>query len=508
MSPLTSSFSTARRWRTRISVVSGLLAAFALVVMLNYLAVRHHWLFDLTKNRTASLSAQTKRVLGDVTNEVQMTIFFDTRSDPTLYGMVERLLRLYADQNPRLKVRTVDPTREPGEAELLLATSQLGSVKDRNFVVLETEGRSRVLYAEELGTYKHEMVSAGPPAEYIKSLSSFEGEVAITTALFNLANPRRYTVLFTAGHGEHDPDRTGHPHGYSKLAQTIRDKTGADIGKLSLTGTNEVPTDCQLLVIGGPVQNFTPQELEKVEKYLRGGGRLLALVSNPIRGGRAGLEEVLAKWNVAVGDAILLDPPNTPEENSLLTAQLNSEHPLTRALVSEDPVSARLRLVLPRPVGLLRSGQTAADAPQVQILAFTSKEGIEITETRNGVLHRNPRGDRTGAFPLLVAAEQGGVRGVAAERGATRMVVVGDSLFLDNELIDTPPANRLFAGLAVTWLLDRPPVLLKGLIPQQVSTYRVLVTRRELRSAQWILLGAVPGGILLLGLIVAWRRGR
>jgi hypothetical protein len=502
------SFSTARRLGIRLSVLLGLVAALALVVMLNYLAARHHWQIALTGRQAATLSAQTLRVLGTLTNETKITIFFDTRSDATLYGLVERLLRRYTTANPRLSVRTVDPTREPGEAELVLATYQLGSVKDRNFIVLDTQGRSRVLYEQELGDYAVEMTAEGPPREFRKWLQAFNGEVALTTALFNLASPRRYKIFFTTGHGEHDAERVGHPHGYSKFAQTIREKTGADLEQCSLAGTNEIPADCQLLVIAGPQQPFAPAELEKLEKYLRGGGRLLALVSNPIRGGRAGLEQVLAKWNVAVGDAIILDPPNTPEENSLLTAQLNADQPITRALTADDPNNARIRLVLPRPIGLIRAGPPTPDAPDVQILAFTSKEGIEITDVRNGALYRSPFNDRIGAFPLLAAAEQGSVRGVTAERGAVRLVVAGDSLFLDNELIDSPPANRLFGALAVTWLLDRPSVLLQGLVPQPVASYRVIVTRRELRTVQWVLLGAVPGAILLLGALVAWRRGR
>lgn len=508
MSSPSPSFSAARRFGLRLSVLLGLVAALAVTVMFNYLAARHHWQFDLTGRQSASVSPQTERVLAALTNETKITLFFDTRSDPTLYGMLERLLRNYTDANARLSVRTVDPTREPADAELVLATYQLGSVKDRNFIVLETQGRSRVLYEQELGDYAVEMATEGPPPEFRKSLKSFKAEIALTTALFNLANPRRYKILFTTDHGEHDPDRAGHPHGYSKFAQTIREKTGADLEKVSLAGTNEIPADCQLLVIAGPQSPFAPMELERLEKYLRGGGRLLALISNPIRGSRAGLENILAKWNVAVGDAIILDPPNTPEENSLLTAQLNSDQPITRALVADDPSNSRIRLVLPRPIGLIRAGPPAPDAPDVQILAFTSKEGIEITDIRGGALYRSPFNDRIGAFPLLAAAEQGSVRGVTAERGAVRLVVAGDSLFLDNELIDSPPANRLFGALAVTWLLDRPPVLLQGLVPQPVSTYRVIVTRRELRTVQWVLLGAVPGGILLLGALVAWRRGR
>ena len=46
----------------------------------------------------------------------------------------------------------------------------------------------------------------------------------------------------------------------------------------------------------------------------------------------------------------------------------------------------------------------------------------------------------------MVAVEKGAIKDVITERGSTRMVVVGDSLFLGNHQIDSA-ANRDFAAL-------------------------------------------------------------
>lgn len=120
--------------------------------------------------------------------------------------------------------------------------------------------------------------------------------------------------------------------------------------------------------------------------------------------------------------------------------------------------------------------------------------------------YRNPYTDHTGTFPLIAAAEQGSVKGVTTERGSMRLVVVGDSLALDNELIDTAPANHYFASLAVDWLLDRPEVLLQGLLPRPLKEYRVIMTAWQQKIVAGILLGAMPGIVLLWGGLVWWRR--
>jgi hypothetical protein len=68
-----------------------------------------------------------------------------------------------------------------------------------------------------------------------------------------------------------------------------------------------------------------------------------------------------------------------------------------------------------------------------------------------------------------VAVEKGAIKNVITERGTSRIVVVGDSIFLANHQMDSA-ANRDFAGYAVNWLLDRPH-LLEGLGPRPITEY-------------------------------------
>jgi ABC-type uncharacterized transport system involved in gliding motility auxiliary subunit len=96
------------------------------------------------------------------------------------------------------------------------------------------------------------------------------------------------------------------------------------------------------------------------------------------------------------------------------------------------------------------------------------------------------------------------VRAVVTERGATRILVIGDSMLFGNGMIGKW-ANDDFAGLAANWLLDRAQ-LLEGLGPRPVTDFRINMTHSQLRAVQWILLAALPGGILLLGVLVWFGR--
>jgi hypothetical protein len=130
------------------------------------------------------------------------------------------------------------------------------------------------------------------------------------------------------------------------------------------------------------------------------------------------------------------------------------------------------------------------DAPTVDALAFSGTDSVLVGQP--GGLPR--------AYPLMVAVEQKPVAGVASPRGTMRMIVAGDSFFLDNQIIDAA-ANRDFLGYAVNWLLDRT-TLLEGIGPKPVAEFRLLMTQAQQQDVRWILLFALPGGVLALGWLV------
>ena len=106
----------------------------------------------------------------------------------------------------------------------------------------------------------------------------------------------------------------------------------------------------------------------------------------------------------------------------------------------------------------------------------------------------------------MVAVEKGGVRNVTAERGTTRMIVAGDSLFLNNANLETE-GNHPFASYAVNWLLARDELLVN--VPaQRIVDYKLTMTAAQMSGARWLLLGAMPGAVLILGALVWLRRRR
>jgi len=150
-----------------------------------------------------------------------------------------------------------------------------------------------------------------------------------------------------------------------------------------------------------------------------------------------------------------------------------------------------MHMIFPRPVARLDwKNNPPANAPSVQELAFSSAGSTLVIDS----------GTPPQRYPLVAAAEQKTVAGVANPRGNTRIVVAGDSYFLGNHYIEEP-GNSDFVSSAINWLVDRS-ALVAGVAPQNITEYHLLMTRSQQQQVRWILLGALPGSVLLLGGLV------
>jgi hypothetical protein len=453
----------------------------------NYLGARFSGRFYLS-SQAQQLSTRTLSVVHSITNRVAVTVYYDKTDD--WYPMIMELLDEYRSANPNISIKAVDYTLDAGEAEKIKERYKLSSVKDKNLVIFECDGRWQKIFGDDLSQAQLEQVSNSTEQEkptYRHKPVAFYGEMLFTAKLLAVENPNQPKAYFLQGDGEPSLSDSG-DNGYLKFG-AILGENYADAEPLDLRGQNIIPDDCKLLIIAGPRGAFKESELQKIDQYLAQGGRLFMLFNYYSLKQPTGLDSILARWGVAILDDTVQehDPKNTSGEDVIIY-DFNS-HPVVNPLTG-----SALQLILPRPVGVVDMQNPPADAPKVDALVFSSPQSTLADDPTAA-----PR-----SYPLMVAVEQKSVPGVASTRGITRMVVVGDSFFLNNKYIEGG-ANRDFAGYAVNWLLDRT-VLLNGIGPRPVTEFRLLMTQQQQKNVRWLLLGVLPGAILLFGGIVWFVR--
>jgi enamine deaminase RidA (YjgF/YER057c/UK114 family) len=481
------SFTRGRKWTVSFHVVLSAMAFLAIIGMLNYLAHRHDQRFYLSNSASQKLSPLTLRALGDLTNTVKIVCFFDRREP--LFGAVSSLLKEYEARSSRIELEFVD-YRMPGRAEAVRAQYRLAADGDTGRVIFDSGGKVRTVLSTELSEY-------GMTEKQEIRRTGFRGEQMFTTALLNVTQNAPVNAYFLQGHGEHALDTD--EQGYSRFATMLENNNIKVRALAPLVGATMVPEDCGLLIIGGPSRRFEQEEVVNIDRYLSRGGRLLVLlsISANARVAPVGIEALLMRWNIQAGFDWVQDhgQGQAGDINIVLTGNYGS-HPIVRALLR-----SRIKLIVPRSVSI-RAGQgSSADAPKLTELLFTSPKGqLSVALDAAGTAEVR----QTGSIPLAVAGEKGGIQGVGADSGSSRVVVVGESMFVSNGLIGHA-ANSDFANQIVNWLVNRD-TLLTEIGPSPLSEYQILLTEEQMSQVRWLFLAAIPGLAVIAGFFVWLRR--
>ncbi len=516
---------------------AGVLLIAALLVIVNYVGWKYHARFDWTKTKIYSLSETTENVLTHLDKDIQVTVFITPGS--RLYEPTKELLSRYEAASGHIKVRWIDPERNPVEAKRLVDQYKVSSAG----VVFEAGSERRVVPANDLADLDF---SGAQQLGQQPEIKAFKGEEQFTSALVDLTQGKKPKVLFTSGHGELSLDDNS-TAGLQGLRQLLN-PDNTDLQEWGSLGAKSVPEGTDLVVIAGPKAAFTQGELTVLGKYLAGGGRLLVLLDPAFQPGGVqagfadlGLGKWLADYGVKVGDDIVVDPSTTPAGFSAETffATRYTDHPTTKGLADAGiPVLVRES----RSVG----AGTAPKGTKVTELMKTSTKGWAVTHFEGQTVDGPTDGDLRGPVSLAVAVEAetpppapengepaaesaqagdpppavssdtaksggeaakpGSKAKAKAEPQAMRMVVVGDSDFLSSALLRVGPGNRTLTNNVVNWLIQRETLL--GIPPKKPEQVRLSMTPAQLRWAMAFVVLILPGLAVLLGLWVWSRRRR
>ena len=420
---------------------TGLVLALALV--LAALVVRLALRFDVTVELpavglSAEFSSRTRGILAESSGEISVTCFLsrdDARFRP-LGHFLRSLSKASASLGgARFEVRFVDPRWDIAAAERLAARGVTG-----DSLVFEKGRRCVILPLKDGG-----------------------GERLCASTIRRLATPPpRRNVYWTVGHGEATLDGYG-LFGLSDIARELA-REGYRNAPLDLAAAEKVPGDCALVVLAGPKDALARVELDRLDAYLRAGGRLLVLLGASEGGGLASL---LATWGVK------------PVPAALSGAKTLSGGDVIVSAFADHPVSAPLRgsrVILERPT---------AFAPSSAAVSGAGVDRIDFAPLVS-----------LGGSVLAAAVERGGGAGADLSIRPTRIVAIGDATFaLNGALAQRANANRDFILNSVAYLSGADVSGASGTEAGVLVTGLDRATRARLAV---VTVGGVPALVFLL----------
>ncbi|MCB9378638.1 MAG: GldG family protein [Holophagales bacterium] len=494
---------------------AGVLLVVALVAIFNYFGMKYYQRWDWTGEKLYSLSEKTEKVLDGLSKPIEVTLFLQPSS--SLYDASKELLERYAARSKEITLREVDPERNLVEAQSLVDKYQIQSL---NVVVFDAGDDRRVVEESALADYDYSGMQFGQQP----TMKGFKGEEAFTSAVVELVEKKKPKVLWTTGHGEASFDDFG-PEGISKLKDLLG-KENLEMTEWASLGQPDVPAGTDLVVIAGPRANFVQPELDALDRYLDGGGRMLVMLDPELdgKGGliQTGLEPWLAGRGVDVGANLVVDPSATLPFYGAETIFVNATG---RSPVVESLMQANLPVIfaLARSV---RVGTAPADYEGSTLLQTTA-DGWGEVDLAN--LRGVEKGDADVAGPVPVgvvvaakdaakpepfdeedlgldeeAPEEPAADAAVDARPKWRLVVFGDSDFARNGQIANV-GNPTLASNAFNWLLERKELL--GIGPKKPEQVRLTLTPDQLSAITWGTLAGMPALAIVAGVLV-WRRRR
>lgn len=428
---------------------------------------------DLTGQSIYTLSDQTKRIMASLNSDVTLYLLAQSgREDEK----VTRLLERYEDLSDHIRVSFVDPTQKPTFLDSYeLDISRLYA----NSVLVECGEKNRLVGYDEIFVTSYDM-------DYYtynyQTTTSFDGENALTNAIHYVSSGEIPRVYALSGHGETE---------LSGTMETLIERDNLELESLSLLSMDGVPEDASAVVIHVPQSDLSAEEADRLIAYLDAGGRVVLITDYIAPESMGNLMRVAEHMGMKAGEGLIVEGDRNrhiarypyyllPEIESHEITQPLSEGgyfvltPLTQPIEETETGEATV-------TPLLKTSETAYSKAAALDMQTTEKED----------------GDADG--PFTVAA--------ASERGEARMVwVTSAELLTDSVNAMVSGANSDLFMNSLDWMCDQAETI--SIRAKSLDEEGLTLTQAQSSFWSVVMIGVIPGALLLAGMVIVVRRKR
>lgn len=448
---------TSRQTRRGSNTLIMVVAFIAIVGLLNFLASRYFYRWDLTESGMFTLSPQTKQVLANLKEPVTVKGFFTPQSG-WMQQSAEDLLKEYAAASDKFTYEFIDIDQRPTAAQQYNVTRE-------GLLFLSGSKRQEVWGTTE---------------------SDF------TNAIIKVTSAQTKKVAFITGHGERSPDGTDQRTSYSMARDAIQ-ADNYQVTSLSLL-SGPVPEDVAAVVLAAPRSPLGEQERQTLRDYLKRGGKLLLLIEPGVE---AQLDDLLVDYGVSMGRDLVVDVERAlyPDPGTPVITEYGWS-PVTKDLG---------QTVFPGATALTVPSNPAAGIV-VTPLARTSGQSWTTKDPRNPQFKEgDTRGPLTLAASIEAEVKEGDQAQASSERQApkTRLVVVGDSDFAANQFLRLA-SNRDFLLNAINWLTEAEDLI--AIRPKAPEDRTLFLTPTQSNVIWLTSIVLLPLIVLAAGVSVWWSR--
>jgi hypothetical protein len=482
-----------RRVRIGFNVLAQIMLVLFLVAMVNSIAFKHYARWDFSRDQKYALSDKTKRFLEAIKGKMRITVFFSPNTPIT--ADVQNLLTEYQYAGKgKIDIEHIDPERNLSRAKELFDKYKV--VTDESLLVLDYEGRNKTVKASEMADIDQSGMALGEGPR----VTAFKGEQAITSAMIDLVEGKKKTLGYILGHKE-PPLSEGST---ISVLKTFIENENIQFQELNLFNVDAIPAEAKTVMIIGPQYDFSDREMKLLRDFWDKQGRILFLLDPAAKTPK--LDGFLNELGVKVNDDRLMVFLRTGIQELALTRDVQAH------FVGDSPVTKRLADVRALFLGGTSSLTLEPDrvrAANIRVEPLIQAEKGYFAETdyntdNQAKLQADAQRNSNAPLTIGAAIEKGGSADERVQVNSSRLVVVSNATFVQDNAVTQDQQALDFISGSVNWLLSREQFI--GIAPKISKPLTFSLNEDALRRLRWIVLIFMPLIPAAIGTMVWWQR--
>ena len=461
---------------TRTAKVGGYSVVLALVVLAILVAVNvlfsvlpsKYTQFDISAAQLYSLTSDTKVVATNLDKDVTIYWITQTGQESTV---LDKLLDRYQDLSDHITVVKKDPDIYPTFAQQYTDETVVN-----NSLVVECGDKSRYISYDDI--YQVDTTSYYTTGSVSQS---FDGEGQITSAIDYVVSDELPKIYLLSGHGE------------GKLSDMFSDELTRSnyetVEDFSLLNVDEIPEDCDTILINAPTSDIFDEELTMLRDYVQGGGKLLVLSGPQKDTELTNLNALLADYDVTAADGVVVD---TDREHYAFTAPYVLMPDIESSDITDPLTEESSHVIVP-----IAQGLTVGSNGSVTALLTTSDEAFSKAAGYAMTTYEKEDGDTDGPFTLAVS--------ITDSTAGGKIVWVSTDYLLDDMYNSySSGANLDFVMNSLSWMIGKNDAV--SIRAKSLNNTYLTISSSSATVLKIVMIGVIPACFLLLGIDEVLRR--
>lgn len=427
---------------------------------------------DVTSQKLYSLTATTKKMLKELSEDVTIYVINAENNQDTLVG---KTLESYADLSDHIEVVYKDPVVSPDFYKEYTDSISINSL------IVECGDRFQVINYSDLYAYDFNS------STYQQTVSGYDAEGLLTSAIAYVTGENTSAVYRLEGYGE----QTLEP----AFSDGVK-KENVVLENLTLLTSEGVPENATGVMILSPTNDLNEDDAQKLIDYLNRGGKIFLSTSykEHFSEEMPNLTKVLNYFGLSIGDGLIVEQ----DESMMYQSPLYLLPEVEADSLTQNVFGKTYDFVMMPYTQPILIDET--EGVTVTQLLSTSQSAYSKTGLNESGELKKADGDPEGPFAVGVHAE----KALDSEKTAEIIVYSSDMLFTEVSNRYTMDNNLTLFTNAMSTMVGKTESIS---IP--VKSYQAEVVTVPMASSvrlAVLFMGIIPAASLVIGIVIWVRR--